>query len=77
MLYWVTFKHSRSGTIEAETPADALEKAKAFGVPHKADTIPYPADPRLSVETKCPSFCYTPQQCKGHTSCPKGYACSE
>lgn len=50
------------------------------------DRIPYPASPRLvkvfyetkpGVKEACPSLCYSPEQCKGRSSCPKNYACSE
>ncbi|WP_417615378.1 hypothetical protein [Parasphingorhabdus sp.] len=50
------------------------------------DRIPYPASPRLvkvyyeikpGVKEACPSFCYSPEQCKGRSSCPKNYSCCE
>lgn len=46
------------------------------------DNLPYPARPRLYQITlskfgPCPSFCYSPEKCKGRSACPKSYACSE
>jgi len=46
------------------------------------EVLPYPADPIIwqfdhPVIGICPPFCTSPEKCKGRTSCPKSYACSE
>lgn len=75
--YWVEWVDGTSGCMEAKTQVAALEKAVA----HKADvksvmSLPYPAEPRIGEwESGCPSFCYSPNQCKGRTTCPKSYSC--
>lgn len=49
------------------------------------ERLPYPAHPRLNATdtiTKsgrnigpCPSFCYRPESCAGHSSCPRSPSC--
>jgi hypothetical protein len=48
----------------------------------RADRLPYPAPPRLRMieygdAGVCPSFCYTPERCRGRGSCPHDIACTE
>lgn len=72
MSYWVTF--------EDRTPACVLDDSSApkFGKVRSIDPLPYPADPVLDDRPgRVPSFCYTPEKCKGHSSCQKNWACSE
>lgn len=63
----------RDDAVEAEI----RERAAPFGTLSGYSRLPYPAEPRLDVRSDCPSFCYSPRQCKGRGSCPKSYACSE
>jgi hypothetical protein len=42
----------------------------------EVSTLPYPAMPRFNTDS-CPDFCYSPEQCKGRTACPKSYSCTE
>jgi hypothetical protein len=40
--------------------------------------LPYPAMPRIGTwRSGCPSFCMSPKQCAGRSSCPRSYACTE
>lgn len=76
--YWVTFENSENnGCIDAASAEAAKEDAKQFGAPLKAELLPYPAAPRLRVRISCPAFCWTPETCKGNSSCPRRYACCE
>lgn len=82
--YWVTFTDRAAGCITCTPDEDPLAIAGELGTLKTIDCLPYPADPVLrrralrdEKDTPCPSFCYSPQQCKGRTACPKSYACSE
>jgi len=85
--YWVTLTTGKACCVEAEDKESAMAAAKqhADGEVVSCDTLPYPAEPRITHyerdydghKVACPSFCYTPEQCKGRTCCPKKYACSE
>ena len=85
--YWVTFTNGKRGGIECSLAEDPLAVASEFGEIRTIDSLPYPANPMLrrrelvSEKDKkwghCPEFCYSPEQCKGRTSCPKSYACTE
>lgn len=82
--YWIRFTGRISGCVEAVNAKAAMKiAAKATGAePVGADRIPYPAEPRINVfkypeHGACPSLCYSPERCRGKTSCPKSYACSE
>jgi len=76
-FFWVEFDNRASGTIEANNEFAALQLANNFGKPRRARVIPYPADPRIVVDSDCPSFCHSPRKCVGRTSCPMRRACSE
>lgn len=77
-FFWVEFDGRTSGTIEARTIGEATEIGGRFGIVKVANTLPYPAEPVLhQVESSCPPFCWTPEQCKHRSCCPKSYACSE
>ncbi len=48
----------------------------------KLPSLPYPANPVIwqfdhPVNGKCPAFCFRPNDCKGHTSCPQNRSCTE
>jgi hypothetical protein len=77
--YWVTFNGAtKPGCIEAVSEAEARAQAEKIGELATLNTLPYPANPRLSESKgECPSFCYTPSQCQGRTSCPKVPACDD
>lgn len=45
-----------------------------------AETLPYPANPRINRAAwprsgVCPSFCFTPSVCAGRGSCPRRISC--
>lgn len=77
-IYWVEFENGRKGTIKAKDANDA----KRIGLSIvgceaiEVNTLPYPAEPKLNA-IDCPSFCFSPERCKGQTSCPRLYSCTE
>lgn len=77
--YWITFDNHKAACIEAPNEGTARTKAADItgAVVKSCDILPYPADPRIGDASDCPSFCYSPESCKGQSSCPKRYACSE
>lgn len=89
--YWVTFTDGTSGYCEGLSEYDCKQIAEKFsgktvgGGQWKDFTmkpIPYPANPVIwqfdhPVSGKCPTFCHSPRQCAGRTSCPQNYACTE
>lgn len=75
-IWWVSFKVGKSLCYYG-TRTDVEKRAAERGVVLSIDTLPYPAEPMEPPVSKCPAFCYTPNECKGRTSCPKRYACSE
>src|SRR5690348_9837100 len=85
--YWVTFTNRGAGCITVSKDEDPIAVARELGDIKTINSLPYPARPVLrrrelvSEKDKewghCPEFCYTPEQCKGRTACPKNYACSE
>lgn len=82
--YWVTFKGFPAMTVEAEDEAGvkALASNMLGKEVTKIESLPYPALPRLTRHEYpkhgvCPSFCFKPEQCKGSTSCPQSYSCTE
>lgn len=83
---WVNFSDGqKGGYVEAASAEEAMKiaKEKTGREPVSAKPIPYPARPIIFQGPghpkygPCPPFCFTPEQCKGKTSCPKNYACSE
>jgi len=88
--YWITFTDGSAGYCQGQNPYDAKKIAekmtgkKVPGDEFKPEllTLPYPASPVIwqfdhPVSGKCPTFCYTPNICKGKTSCPKNHACDD
>lgn len=77
--YWITFEGHRASCIEATSSAQAIANAALITgckvISH--DILPYPAEPRIGEKSSCPSFCYHPETCKGHTACPRNYSCTE
>jgi hypothetical protein len=83
--WWVTFTNGTGRCFEGE-PDDVEQRATTIGAVKSIRSLPYPAEPREQPyrttewdgkQVACPSFCYSPKQCQGRTSCPKNYACSE
>lgn len=88
LAWWLTFASNTGampGCVEAETRDEAIKiGCQVRGAEAVAcDRLPYPADPRLNPVDRgqyggvWPSFCYTPEQCKGRTACPKRKACDD
>lgn len=90
--YWIKFTDGSGGYCEGEGAYDCVQIAeKVTGktvvvgdnkYQPKLDTLPYPAKPVIwqfdhPVNGKCPPFCHSPTQCKGGTSCPQNYSCTE
>lgn len=86
--YWIEFKDRPSGCVEADDETTALIAARleTSNKPVKATRIPYPAEPRIVKKLNktehygdfyTPSFCSSPEKCKGHSCCPKSYSCTE
>lgn len=84
--FWCKFPVGPSGCVEAPSADEAMVLAKTITgqEPVACDRLPYPANPRLNGKDgwnaeagECPSFCYTPEQCKGHSCCPKRIGCVE
>lgn len=90
--YWIKFTDGSSGYCQGQTPYDAVKIAehltgKAAIVGEKKynpelKTLPYPAEPVIwqldhPVNGKCPPFCFRPNECCGHLSCPQRRSCCE
>lgn len=84
--YWAKFRNGTAGTVHAvnvEAARFAIRNDSLTRdlILESVDELPYPADPVLLPDLvskyPCPSFCWTPEQCKGRTCCPKRRACSE
>jgi hypothetical protein len=89
--FWLTFTDGSKGCCEGESPYDAkciAEKVSGKTVEGgrykhiAAESLPYPAQPVIwqfdhPVVGKCPAFCYRPEECSGHTACPRDPACTE
>lgn len=78
--WWV----NKRGCVETMNEQEARElAAEIFGTPvTECLQLPYPASPRLNTVSRegvgvCPSFCFDPGRCKGHSSCPQRYSCTE
>lgn len=83
--FWVTFAMAQPGCVEAEDEEKARLYAEAVTgeKPETCKPLPYPADPRLTpahvqpTGGRCPSFCFAPTKCAGHTACPQRCSCVE
>lgn len=84
--WWVRFADGSRGCVEAPSREEAMRVgAELTGKEAKsADTLPYPASPRLNEYDSekwgvTPSFCYRPNECAGRSSCshPHGRACND
>lgn len=81
MPYWVVFEDGDKGCVELGIATGIPKNLTEIAFQKKVksiDHIPYPAQPRLGpVKSDCPSFCFTPEQCVGRSSCPRRYACND
>ncbi|TPG08287.1 hypothetical protein EAH88_11680 [Rhodanobacter glycinis] len=88
--FWLKFTDGSAGYCEGSNAYDAKVIAEKLtgktvsGETYKPDakTLPYPASPVIwqldhPVTGKCPAFCFKPNQCAGHGSCPQDYSCTE
>lgn len=78
--YWVEFEAGGGAAcVEADSQEEARERAKTLTGREvvAVSRIPYPAEPRIGQRSECPSFCFFPHACRGYSSCPRSYACSE
>lgn len=86
--YWVVLDNGTRGCIEAddETAAKAAAQSILCRTIKDIYTLPYPANPRLIMKKyngrdgrqyEIPSFCHSPEKCKGKGSCPNDYACND
>ena len=83
MAWWITFEKRRSACVGIADDIDHARRiAEKFDEIVGIASLPYPASPRLDPENegwsagRCPSFCYKPGICKGHTSCPSRPSCT-
>lgn len=79
MIEWVKLSNGKSGSILTDSP-EQRRKVLSDLIAVDWNTLPYPADPVLFRGEKYkdfPSFCFAPELCKGRSSCPRSYACSE
>lgn len=82
--YWVTPAMGKPFTafcIEAQP--DAVERKVVSLLVDPANDmfvvwdLPYPASPIKGERlTSIPPFCFKPETCKGHTSCPRNQCCT-
>ena len=87
MFYWITDITGQKGLgcvrahSQSEAAAVAQEKlGDKFVMSDEHRTVwslPYPAFPPLNDMQGHPDFCINGNECKGKTSCPRDYACSE
>lgn len=83
MSWWIHFETGKPGCVEQKGWDSEAAKARAEELTGRkvkdVFTLPYPATPQLNPQDGygCPAFCFSPEQCKGRTCCPKNYACSE
>lgn len=86
--WWLHFAGRKPACVEAEGEEEARRLGAELGgsAVTACDPLPYPAEPRLNravhqdrdgQEYTTPSFCYRPEQCKGHSACPQRYSCTE
>ncbi len=90
--FWIKFTDGTKGYCQGYNAYDAVQIAEKLtgktaevgGSKWKPElkTLPYPADPVIwqldhPVNGKCPSFCFNPDKCSGHTSCPQNRSCTE
>ena len=90
--YWLKFTDGTKGYCQGQSPYDAVQIAEKLtgkqvecgGNKYNPElkTLPYPAEPVIwqldhPVRGKTPTFCYSPENCCGNTSCPGRRSCTE
>lgn len=78
--WWITFADNEPACAGMSTFKEAYELGDAVGEVVNIERLPYAASPRLDDkvgwgEGQMPSFCYTPQKCRGRGSCPNCPSC--
>lgn len=76
MFFWVEYWKRSSGTVQGKDEDEAREIASRYGSVSLLKVIPYPAEPKIYVESSTPSFCWKPIVCRGRTCCPNDRSCS-
>jgi hypothetical protein len=81
MAYWVHFADGRRACVERpegdERHVNEFAAELAGSRVVEFWSLPYPAEPRLNRVGTCPSFCFTPERCKGRSACPREHACDD
>lgn len=82
--FWIVFEDGTAGCCQGINQQHAKSIALKLKEKIVAEvfTLPYPATPVIwqfddPVHGETPTFCTTPNQCKGRTACPKSYSCTE
>ncbi len=82
--FYIKLESGTTASCQGESAMDAKSIAKAITGKNVIEVwnLPYPSANCLwkhdhPVYGQTPSFCYEPEDCKGRTSCPKRYACTE
>lgn len=74
--FWILPQQVCVEAKDVEEAKKITEKETGIKV-EEVKFLPYPGGKRVGTMSNCPSFCYTPSECAGRSSCPKRYACSE
>lgn len=81
--FWLKPEEGKSVCVEAGNADAAITffyNSTGIGTV-RCNVLPYPAEPRFNRAQhpwgETPSFCYTPEKCKGNTSCPGRRSCTE
>lgn len=83
MPHWVTFQDPTTEpvcvalAVGGDMMARHVVQEQTGKIVDKVYSLPYPASPCILNETGCPTFCMHGDICKGRSSCPRNYACSE
>lgn len=86
--WWITFEDQTQACVEADGLIAAKAKAElATGkTVREIAHLPYAADPIIGArvpyifqnkEVIQPTFCFKPNECAGHGSCPQSWSCTE
>lgn len=90
--FWIKVTDGSSGYCQGQNAYDAVQIAEKLTGKiavvgdnkwkPELKSLPYPATPVIwqldhPVNGKCPSFCFRPNECAGHTSCPQRRSCTE
>ena len=89
--FWLTFTDGSEACCEGQNEYDAKRIAEHFtgktvaGGKYEnieAKPLPYPANPIIwafehPISGRTPTFCFTPKECVGRSSCPRNRACND